>query len=762
MVVISQAIRFDEEDPRVMLRHLDGWARHSLGSAEAWGSLVELCGQWVDYSARNQVLLASYGIGSVVAGTATWQRVDSVDGRPCAVRAGEHGLPVRVPELVGVEVAADRTRSTSQSTVAGSHRWELVFAEEQLARRPGPNALTQQAVPRMSERQWAEAVRVASGRMTGRMPRKIDDPQVQLAVLAGRVPLGAGRVKLTDEQRAQAAWLVTDRLGRAHGPLPAFDPSALPTRERWRSLVDTREATGRLLSAVSHAIGVDLTASVLPRHELVDDRAVPPARRNYLAPSDVRSLALGVWTEVGPYTKVEWMGRGVAGAEGRAAFLRVNERSYLASYEMRAGAMWRLETTGRGAHHGLVAEGTAASLGQAKDLAAAALRERFPDVARAVESSNTVLSLTSSWAPLSSSADQRTQIRPLDDRVAAMVAAGPGGRWQTWTLVDGKPQQGPLAPTAEDARSVAEALGRGVMMQISAQTPDQANRIVNDMATSAAGWQRPDLVQVIGHRLTSADRDEVAVTRSPERLVELMAATGVLTPPTMMRVLWAEGVGADTAASVVPALGVDRAAAVRMLHDEWGVDRLRAGAALGASTDELREAGCTAREMLAAAPREELRRLDSRESTWAQAGAALLDAGYALSAAVDELATNSPSPSTFAAAVHAIIPDPVEAFALALAKAALPDLASLSECYGLSPQETAHALAAACADTETAVAVLNARCEGDIDIVTDLAVSVLAIDSDTVRVALTPAGPSPAVVDLAAYRADDDLAIVDL
>lgn len=309
---------------------------------------------------------------------------------------------------------------------------------------------------------------------------------------------------------------------------------------------------------------------------------------------------------------------------------------------------------------------------------------------------------------------------------------------------------------------MAEALGRGVMMQISAQTPDQANRIVNDMATSAAGWQRPDLVQVIGHRLTSADRDEVAVTRSPERLVELMAATGVLTPPTMMRVLWAEGVGADTAASVVPALGVDRAAAVRMLHDEWGVDRLRAGAALGASTDELREAGCTAREMLAAAPREELRRLDSRESTWAQAGAALLDAGYALSAAVDELATNSPSPSTFAAAVHAIIPDPVEAFALALAKAALPDLASLSECYGLSPQETAHALAAACADTETAVAVLNARCEGDIDIVTDLAVSVLAIDSDTVRVALTPAGPSPAVVDLAAYRADDDLAIVDL
>jgi len=598
--------------------------------------------------------------------------------------------------------------------------------------------------------------------MTGRMPRKIDDPQVQLALLAGRVPLGAGRVKLTYEQRAQAAWLVTDRLGRAQGAMPAFDPSALPTRDRWRSLVDTREATGRLLSAVSFAVGVDLAASSLPRHELVDDRAVTPARRNYLAPSDVRSLALGVWTEVGPYTKAEWMGRGVAGAEGRAAFLRVNDRSYLASYETRTGAMWRLETTGRGAHHGLVAEGAADSLGGAKDRAVNALRERFPDVARAVESSNTVLSLTSSWAPLPTSADSRTQIRPLDDRVAAMVAAGPGGRWQTWTLVDGTPQQGPLAPTAEEARSVAEALARGVMMQISAQTPDRTNRMVNDMATSATGWRRDDLVKVIGHRLTNVDQDDLAATASPERLVELMAATGALTPPTMMRVLWAEGVGADTAASLVPAVGIERAAAIRMLHDEWGVDRLRAGAALGASTDELRDAGCSAREMLAAAPREELRRLDTRESTWVKAGAALLDAGYTLPATVDELAANAPSPSTFAAAVHAIIDDPVEAFALAVAKAALPDLASLSERYGLSPQETAHALAAACADTDTAVAVLHARCDGDLDVVSDLAVNVLAIDAETIRATLEPAAPSPVVIYLAAYRSGDDLAIVDL
>jgi len=61
MVVVGRPIRFDEDDPRPMLRHLDGWARRSLSSPEAWGSTLERCGQWADYSARNQVLLASTG-----------------------------------------------------------------------------------------------------------------------------------------------------------------------------------------------------------------------------------------------------------------------------------------------------------------------------------------------------------------------------------------------------------------------------------------------------------------------------------------------------------------------------------------------------------------------------------------------------------------------------------------------------------------------------------------------------------------------------
>src|SRR3954469_18479980 len=98
MVVVSHALRFNEDDPRPMFRHLDQWSRTTLTSPESWGSMLERCDQWVDYSARNQVLLASYGVVGPVAGSGTWDRVPSTEpGRGCAVRAGERGLLVRVP-----------------------------------------------------------------------------------------------------------------------------------------------------------------------------------------------------------------------------------------------------------------------------------------------------------------------------------------------------------------------------------------------------------------------------------------------------------------------------------------------------------------------------------------------------------------------------------------------------------------------------------------------------------------------------------------
>ena len=642
-----------------MLRHLDTWASYSLGTPEAWGSVLERCGQWADYSPRNQLLLASYGIVGPVAGVATWELVPSTEpGRVCAVRSGEHGLPVRVPVVDVGDVVTDRTRQAGRSeSVANSHRWELVFAAEQLARRPAVGALSPVAIPALSDREWAEAVRVASGRMTGRTPRSVKDPVDQLATLAARVSHGPGRVRLPAELAAQAGWLVADRVGRADGPMPSFDPSPLISRSRWQTAVDVRRSADHVLRAVSFALGAELTSSPLPRHEAVDDSEVPAGRRNYLAPADLRGLPLGVWVEAGPYKRAEWLARGVAGAVGVGAFMRVNDRSYLAVYETKGGAIWRLETTGRGAHLGLVGNGESDSLEGGKRDVAGALAERFPDAAAAIEAvtTNRVVSGNFGWSTLPEGRDDRTQHRVFDDRITAMIAPGPGGRWQTWVAVDGRQRQGPYAADVESARVVADGLARSALLEIAAVAPSQANEMVRELATSESAWRRDDLVAVVGHRLHDDHRHELAVTQDPERLTELMRDTGVLAPATMLHVLRAEGVAVDDVYPIAATVGLPTSDAIRLIHERWDVDRLTVGHELGADVGELRAAGCTPVEMLAAAPREELRRLDQREHTWELAAPTLVEAGYTIAEAVRHLAAHAPTPETFAAGVAVLL-----------------------------------------------------------------------------------------------------------
>ena len=155
--------------------------------------MVERCAQWVDYSPRNQVLLASYGVVGPVAGTATWERVPSTEeGRPCAPRTGEHGLPVRVPVTAEGTTHSQRSRLPARSgSVAAGHRWDLVYAAEQLARRPAPGALTPVAVPAMRPASGTRWCAGRPGRMLGRTPRKVDDPD-QPADDAGRQGAAAG------------------------------------------------------------------------------------------------------------------------------------------------------------------------------------------------------------------------------------------------------------------------------------------------------------------------------------------------------------------------------------------------------------------------------------------------------------------------------------------------------------------------------------------------------------------------------------------
>ena len=308
----------------------------------------------------------------------------------------------------------------------------------------------------------------------------------------------------------------------------------------------------------------------------------------------------------------------------------------------------------------------------------------------------------------------------FDERVAAAVAPGPGGRWQTWATVDGELRQGPLTRTAATAREAAEDLARVAMLELANHTPDRADAAVRDLASGEGTWRRTDLIAVVGHRLTEADRATLLTTASPQRLGELMVDSGVLSPSTMLRVLHAEGAALDHTLPLVPLLGLPIADAVREIHDLWGADRLETGRLLGATTEEFREAGCTPVEMLAAAPREELRRLDAREHTWTLAGPALLEAGFSMAQAVEHLAAHSPTPACFAAGVTTIVDAPVDAFALASRRAEVADLVALSERYGLSPEETAAALGSAGIGGTSALEVLVTRCDGDPELATAL------------------------------------------
>jgi hypothetical protein len=728
MVRVATRIEFPNDDPGPMLTHLDRWATATLTSPEAWASVLERCGQWQDYSARNQVLLASYGIATPVAGVATWDLVPSREhGRPCAVRAGEHGLPVRAPVEVPVATTSPRSRDGQHTVRAvGKHKWEVVFAEEQLARRPPPGELAWPALPAGlsgagGHAEYTELVRQSIGRLTGRTPRTVKNPWDQLVDAAGRVPLGGRRPELRPALCRQAAWLAADRVGHADGPLPTFDPIHVRGRIRWELLADTRRAVQQLVQAFSQIAEVDLSASPLPRMVIADDRTVAPGRRNYLAPADVAALPVGVWVEAGPYTAIEWAARGMPDAVGRAGFMRVSDTGYLGVYETSDGARWRIESTRPASgRRGLLDEGEASNFVAAQKAVGVVVSDRYPTLAATVlppaagpAPSGVFDRQHSNWRPLTLGRDERSEQRDLTDRVRVVVAPGPGGRWDSWVLADSDIRQLPLAANSAAAKSAAEAEGRRTIVQLAAQAPQLADELIHDAAAGGT-LTRELLVDVIGHRLDPADRARLAdPTVQAAEFAELLGATGVLTPPTTIAVLAHERVDVDQVAALIPTIGLPIADGVRALNELWNVDRVAAGQMLGATVVELREAGCTPAEMLASHPREVLRSLDARPHTWEFAAATLLEAGMPVDTAVRQLAAHAPTPDAFAVAVFTIVEDPIAAYAYSARHAQPDDLAALGERYGLDPDTAAQLLADAGTHPTTAIEALTIACSGD-------------------------------------------------
>ena len=538
-VMVHQPRRIEFDTAADVRRHLDRWAADVLTSPEAWATMAQRAGQWVDYSPRNQVLLASYGIATPVAGASTWEQVPSIElDRPVAIAAGEHGLPVRVPIIQGdaTDVASSRIPQPASSTsAADGFEWRPVYAVEQLARRPIPDALTPAEVPNLTEAEWAETFRQASGPFLGGRPRTTIDPYEQAIRTAAAVRVGSELSRLGVEHAAQAGWLVTDRVGLDRGPMPDHDPTQHSPTGRWQRLVAMRTAVDQMTTQVGRRIGVDLNESPIPKWDTRPDTVIAPGRRNFLSRAEVNALAADTWTTVGPYSAAEWSARGREGARGTAEFLRVTDRSYLAVYETAAGTNWSIETAGRGPHLGMIDNGQADTINAAKADALDQLRARFPDHANTTHTrlnARTVDTNAAGWT-VHPAPDPTQAIYTLDisDRVSARIEPNPNPTlgWDYTITADGITTD-PLAAgelSHAQTRAAIDA-ARATAMLAPRPAPDAADTDVAIAANATLdnvtvpdvdqqGWlltSQPG--QPDEYSLTITDRVSAAVQRDPD------------------------------------------------------------------------------------------------------------------------------------------------------------------------------------------------------------------------------------------------------
>ena len=726
----AQRIRFDTFAD--MAAHLDRWAGAALTDPDDWEAVLVGAQSWLDYSARNQALLASYGADGPVAGTETWRLVPSTEpDRGCAVRAGEHGFPVRVPITTG-GAEPDPYLGGTRPTRAAVERWEWrpVFAIDQLARRPAPDALVPVELPASltgpdgDDAFLASARRVATSTVRGRLP-KLEDPHQVLADAAGRLPRASKRPPLDGPLRDQVAWLVADRIGHAPTARPArVDPSAWPPRERWERLLDVLEPARKLTAGLGVVVGVDLVASPLPRMTVVDDRVVPAGRRHRLPAASLEQLPIGRWVSVGPYTRAEWAARG-EDAAGQGAYLRLNKSAYLVAVEVGDTSRWRLEDVAARTGSGLLAAGTSPDLATARTDAVATVRDRYPALTAPTDAARpTPGGAPREWEAMPGQGRSAAELRHLTDQVTLYVIPGPGGRWMpaVHTGPTGVLERLPLTRTSDEARDAAELAGHRAVRAIAVADPVRLDAIVTELADSS-DYTRTELAALIGHHFDEPDRLRLDHASPPE-LVELLGAAG-LTPATTVAVLRAEQVDTDTMAGLLPAIGVPMPDAIRVLRDRWDLPGIDAAAALGATAQEMRDAGCTAAEIMAARPRDILRTLPEDPHLWELAAATMATAGHRPTVIAAHLVAHAPTLDAFAAGLTVGVDNPDTGLTTAARSGATGDqLAAASEAYGLSPTEAGNCLVAAGTTAETVLDTLDARCDRDTDTVVAIAADI--------------------------------------
>lgn len=719
--------------------HLDRWAGERLATADDWAEAVAATRDWLDYSPRNELLLASYGAHGPVAGIETWRLVPAPDGGGCVVRGGEHGLPVRVP-ITSTAVEPDPHIGGARPTEAAVQGWEWrsVFCLEQLARRPDPAQVTRPSAPGdVSLESFALAAEKAARRtLRGRLP-KVDDPTDLLVHAAARqLRPDAGPIPVEVLAR-QVAWLAADRIGHAAGPMPIADPAGLRDRDRWEGLINVLDGSRRLTAAMGKDLGIDLLASPLPRMEIEDDRVVASGRRNRLPQASLAELPVVRWVEVGPYTADEWAARGET-AKGKGAYLRINTTAYLVAVEHGDRSFWRLEDTRALLGAGRLAGADEETLDHAKSAALATARARYPQLeGTPIEIDRPVPAGTATgWEPVP---DQPGRHRMQFDHAVAACVVASGDRWLP--MLERTPggvleQVGLPMDNEADARAASAQAARAVVADVAGRSRVDFDAAIEALAMSPA-YTHAKLAERVGTRLDHADRAEIADNPDPVRLVHLLGAAGV-TPATVIAVLRAEDVEPGVAAAVLPIAGVPPADVIRSLHDRWSIDLVDAAEAVGATATEMRAAGCSAAQILAARPTDLLSTVPPDPHIWELCGGTLAVAGHSTQDITGYLASHAPDPDCYAAGLAAAVEDPTAALGLTLRRGMPAEaLIATSERYGLPPADTAVALADCSASSTITVHVLLARCDGDPVLTTQIARSILQLRTETIVAALS-------------------------
>jgi hypothetical protein len=139
---------------------------------------------------------------------------------------------------------------------------------------------------------------------------------------------------------------------------------------------------------------------------------------------------------------------------------------------------------------------------------------------------------------------------------------------------------------------------------------------------------------------------------------------------------------------------------------------------------------------MAVRPRDVLRTLPDDPHLWELAAGSMATAGHPTTSIVDHLVAHAPTPEAFTTGLITVV-EPDEALTIAASRRAHPDqLAAVSEAAGLSPADTATALATRVND-HIVLDVINIRCDGDTEAVATTATGA-GIDPSTVQSWLHP------------------------